>query len=328
MSSREISNLERKGSLSSSHDGMPVPIPPALPRPPSAPRSARPPMRAARSGASTPDVDSDDSSTRYANDDVCSLQAQIEQLKLKLAEERRCRVLAEKLLSAATVNRVHDCTNATQHARTIDECESFTQRSHAISPTEEFSGDAHPPTNSRLGSCTSFLFFYFLCTDGGRSEQALRRQLDTLARENEALRRRAARSVPRGQLTNMSAALVCGAGVAVVERIMPMPRKPLLLHSRRRSAPANASMSGPPQERQRSGAAAGRAREPARGPGDHPLHSPPPPPPPPPPSPRPTHAGGHAAASRRSPAPTRPYPWARQLGSETRSLTRIGDSHQ
>ena len=113
MSFRDIPELERKGSASF---GDCKPVPPGLPRPPSAPRSTRPSVRSrdhglllAHSGTSTPDIDSDDSG-RAPSEDILSLEAQIEKLKLKLAEERRQRLQAEKLL--ITANAAHNSAPA------------------------------------------------------------------------------------------------------------------------------------------------------------------------------------------------------------------------
>jgi hypothetical protein len=132
MSFRDIPEMERKWSAPSLDC---KPVPPGLPRPPSAPRSTRPSVRTrdhglllARSGTSTPDIDSDDSG-RAPSEDIVSLEEQVEKLKLKLAEERRHRLQAEKLLISANAHKwapgfgpqpsIADCTETCSPAPSV-----------------------------------------------------------------------------------------------------------------------------------------------------------------------------------------------------------------
>jgi hypothetical protein len=161
MSFRERAVSGRKDS-SSSVDSAHSSLPPGLPRPPSAPRTSRPSIRTGReqglailrSGSSTPDADSDDNG-RDRTVENYSLTEQIEHLKNKLAEERRCRLLAEKLLLAATAGQprpsIPDTTHNTAAGWRMSDFESSTPRTQNHSPLSNDEGDSRPPTALRCG---------------------------------------------------------------------------------------------------------------------------------------------------------------------------------
>jgi hypothetical protein len=153
MSFRERAVSERKDSSSSVDSAHS--LPPGLPRPPSAPRTSRPSIRTGReqglallrSGSSTPDADSDDNG-RDRTVENYSLTEHVEQLKNKLAEERRCRLLAEKLLLAATAGQprpsIPDAAHNTAAGRRMSDSESSTPRTQNHSPLSNDEGDSRP----------------------------------------------------------------------------------------------------------------------------------------------------------------------------------------
>lgn len=177
MSFRERSTSERKDASFSNSDAASSSLPPGLPRPPSAPRTSRPSVRTGRehglsltrSGSSTPDADSDDTGRSSNDGNHYSLQARVEQLQSKLAEERKCRLLAEKLLVAATACAPHvSVSNTTrQYAagrRASDESDSSTPRSQIHSPLSNEGSCEHRPSTAlrylyRAAKCACEDFF-------------------------------------------------------------------------------------------------------------------------------------------------------------------------